>query len=154
MMARTPFHVLVFPYRYTDEGQLLYAVFFRDTDRRGDFWQAISGGVEDDETPLQAARRESQEEAGLSPELDYFQLDSTATIPVQFVSGFLWGPDVLVVTEYAFGVRVDSPEIVLSHEHIEYRWVDYEGARELLRHDSNTNALWELNHRLLNGKNE
>ena len=64
----------------------------------------------------------------------------------------LWGPDVLVVPEYAFGADADGQEIVLSEEHESFRWVDYNTAQELLRFDSNNNALWELDYRLTNDR--
>jgi len=122
-----------------------YAVF-----RRADegWWQGISGGGEDDETPEQAARREAFEEAGIHRESDLIRLDTMTTMPVVRVCGFAWGKDVLVVPQYCFGVRVQNMELTLSKEHIEYRWLPYEDARDLLKWDNNKNALWELNHRL------
>jgi dihydroneopterin triphosphate diphosphatase len=57
---------------------------------------------------------------------------------------------VLVIPEHAFGVRCERPELELS-EHTEYRWFGYDEAMKALRWDSNRNALWELNHRLLHG---
>jgi len=41
--------------------------------------------------------------------------------------------------------------LLLSHEHTEYKWVDYETAREMLKYDSNRTALWELNKRIKQG---
>jgi len=149
---RAPFQVIVFPYRITASNSIEYAIFYRRTLRYGDFWQAISGGGEDDETPLQAAKRESNEEGGLSLDTDFIQLDSTATIPAPQAAGMLWGPDVLVVPEYAFGADSAGQEIVLSPEHVSFRWVDYPTAQNLLRFDSNKNALWELDYRLTNDR--
>ncbi len=149
-MARAPFQVIVFPYHKTAVGSCEYAVFFRRTLRSGDFWQVVSGGGEDDETPLQAARREANEEAGLSLDTAFIQLESMVTLPAPQAAGMLWGPEVLVVPEYAFGADAAGQEIVLSEEHTEYRWVDYETAQQLLRFDSNKNALWELDYRLTN----
>ena len=146
-MPRAPFQILVLPYRMTDDGNVEYAVF-----RRADegWWQGISGGGEDDETPEQAARREAFEEAGIPSDRDLMRLDTMTTMPVVRVCGFAWGKDVLVVPQYCFGVRVYNIELKLSREHIEYRWLPYEDARELLKWDNNKNALWELNHRLTN----
>lgn len=43
------------------------------------------------------------------------------TMPVVAVTGeFTWGPQVLVISEYAFGVSVDGVELRLSDEHTEY----------------------------------
>ncbi len=48
------------------------------------------------------------------------------------------GPDVYVVTERAFGVRVPADmAIALSREHTTHRWLPYEEAAKLLTWDSN-----------------
>ena len=147
-MPRMPFQVLAFPYRFAIDGQIEYAIFKR-TEVTGGFWQAISGGGEDDETPMETARRECFEEAGMPEDSPLIALDSMATIPVEFIFGYMmWGDDVLVVTEHSFGVHVQDHAITLSDEHTEFRWVSYQLAWELLKWDSNKNALWELNFRL------
>ena len=152
-MSRAPFQVIVFPYRKAASGVYEYAIFFRRTIRYGDIWQAISGGGEADETAMQAAMREAHEEAGIPAAVEFFQLDSMATIPTPQAAGMLWGPEVLVVPEYAFGAAVGDHEIVLSDEHESFRWVRYAAAQELLTFDSNRNALWELDYRLTGANN-
>jgi hypothetical protein len=75
-----------------------------------------------------------------------------ATIPVVYVTGeFTWGPDVLVIPEYAFGARVNDAELTLSGEHAEYRWFTLDEAVRAVQWDSNRTALWELDHRLRHG---
>jgi dATP pyrophosphohydrolase len=148
-MARAPYQVTVYPYFIDPEGRIEYVFFFRLTERYGDFWQSIAGGGEDDEKPIEAARREAEEEAGLDPDLDFYQLEAMAMLPADNAAGYMmWGKDVIMVPEYAFAVQVASKEVRLSPEHVECRWVDYETAQELLKWDSNRNALWELNYRL------
>ena len=71
-----------------------------------------------------------------------------AMIPVEHVYGFHWGPDVLVIPEFCFGVRILDAEIRLSREDTEFRWVSYQSAMHLLHWDSNRTALWELDLRL------
>lgn len=75
-------------------------------------------------------------------------LDSVCTIPVVQVGGFLWGNDIVAIPEHCFGVEIVVPALILSKEHVEYRWTDYEAARSPLRWESNKNALWELDYRL------
>ncbi|HEV2373033.1 MAG TPA: NUDIX domain-containing protein [Streptosporangiaceae bacterium] len=145
--GRAAFQVLVFPYRDSGADGLEYALFRR---AEGEYWQGVAGGGEGAETPLDAARREAAEEAGIPRDADFAALDSVATIPVVNVTGdFRWGPDVLVIPEYTFGVRCDDPNLTLSGEHTGYRWFGFGDAMTALRWDSNRNALWELNHRLL-----
>ena len=145
-MSRAPFQVLVLPFSHSRGGHLEYAVFRR---RDGDYWQFIAGGGENNEKPLESAKREAFEEAGISPESEYIILDSCNTVPVEGVTGeFTWGKDIYVIPEYTFGAKLNSGVIKLSREHTEYRWVSYEGASTMLKWDSNKNALWELNARI------
>ena len=144
-MSRAPFQVLVLPYRILQDGQLVYAIFRRAD---GDYWQGIAGGGEDGESPLEAAKREVFEEAGINQSSHFLKLDSVATVPVVDVCGFEWGPDVLVIPEYCFGVKVEQEELTISSEHTSFKWADYETAGRELHWDSNRNALWELDYRL------
>jgi dATP pyrophosphohydrolase len=145
-MSRAPFQVLVLPFHHNQGGQLEYAVFRQ---RDEGYWQFIAGGGENNEKPIEAARREAFEEAGITPDLEYIILDSRNTVPVEGVTGeFTWGKDIDVIPEYTFGVRLDSEAISLSREHTEYRWVSYEDAVAMLQWDSNKNALWELDARI------
>jgi dihydroneopterin triphosphate diphosphatase len=143
MMSRAPFQILVLPYRTVD-GVVLYALFRRFD---GNYWQWIAGGGEDGESPIEAAKREAFEEAGIGSEGQFVALDSLATIPVERICGFIWGPNILVVPEYCFAVMTKE-DLGLSQEHTEFMWTDYESASKALKWDSNRNALWELNHRL------
>jgi dATP pyrophosphohydrolase len=145
-MARAPFQVLIYPYRRIHEDRFEYAVFKRADEG---FWQGISGGGEEGESPLAAARREAFEEAGLAPDLDFLQLDTVDSIPATFYQdSHLWGDDVYVVPQYCFGVRADDQVITLSWEHTEYCWLPYEEARARVKYDGSKTALWELDRRL------
>lgn len=146
-MTRAPFQVLVIPYHIADNGAIRYALLKREASTGG-YWQPIAGGGEDNETPEQAARRETYEETGIPVGPGFLRLDSCSMIPVVDVCGFLWGEDVLVIPNYCFGVRVEKEDIRLSSEHTEYRWLTYDDARQMLHWDDNRTALWELNHRL------
>lgn len=149
---RSPVNVLVLPFRGTRKDGFSYAVF-RRSDGDAASWQAVAGGVEDGETPLEAAQRELEEETGLSPNRRWVELDAHATVPARLFRDWpSWGPDVYVVRELAFGAEVAMGETIrLSDEHAEVRWLSYSDARELLRWDSNRTALWELHTRLAEG---
>jgi dATP pyrophosphohydrolase len=144
-MQRAPYQVLVLPFRRLKGSEPLYAIFRRADCR---VWQGIAGGGQSNESPLESARREAFEEGGIPRSSSYFALDSLSTIPVVNICGFKWGPDVLVIPEHSFGVRMNSPEITLSTEHSECRWVPYAAAYRLLEWNSNKNALWELDTRI------
>ncbi|HEY7117009.1 MAG TPA: NUDIX pyrophosphatase [Tepidisphaeraceae bacterium] len=145
-MARAPFQVLVFPYRIVENGEVAYAVFRRRDE--GMPWQAIAGGGEGDETPLEAARREAWEEAGIAVDNAYVELESRATVPVAEFADFRDREDLFVIPEFSFAVEVVEGDLPLSREHAEYAWLPYPEAHAVLRWDSNKNALWELDRRL------
>ena len=147
-MARAPFQVLVLPYRAAANGDYEFAVFSRSDD---DCWQGIAGGGETGETPLQAAQREAEEEAGIREDALFLPLDSVASVPVTcFRDSYLWGEHVYVIPEYAFGVDATGTPIVVSGEHREFRWMTFSQAECLLKYDSNRVALWELNLKIRN----
>ena len=146
---RAPFQILAIPYRIVD-GNPRYCVFHRaDVDQ----WQFISGGGEDDETPLQAARREIFEESGIHAD-GILQLKSMCYIPTDvFPRESLrhWASDTYVVPEYAFGFACGEA-IKLSYEHTSCIWLDYDEVRAKLQWDSNRTALYELHCRLKAGE--
>lgn len=146
-MGRAPFQILAFPFRPTRPGEWEFAIFRRAD---ADWWQGIAGGGEDDETPLQAACRECNEEAGISPSAPFVALDTVASVKVTWFRDYRrWGEGRFVIPEYSFGVQVEADAtFLLSHEHAEYRWLAYDAAERLLRFDSNRTALWELNLRI------
>ncbi len=144
---RAPFQILALPYRIVD-GAPYYCVFHRaDHDQ----WQFVAGGGEDEETPLDAAKREILEEIGIDAE-DIIALKNTAFVPnTCFAQTHRrhWEKDAYVIPEYSFAFECPD-KITLSHEHREYVWLTYEQALGLLRWDSNKTALYELDCRLRN----
>ena len=145
-MARAPFNVLVFPYIDIGNKEFEYALL-----KRSDlgFWQEVSGGGENGETSLEAARRETYEETGIPMDSEFIQLDTVFPVPVtEFAVGNIWGNGVYVIPQYTFGVRTNSRQVKLSHEHTEYRWLRYEQAYNMVKFDGNKIALWELDRKL------
>lgn len=140
---RAPFQVLVVPFRMIgDHPEYLLM-------RRLDlgFWQWVAGGGEDGETPLDAARRELEEETGYLREPR--ELDSRSAIPVIDVCGSLaYGVERPILMEFAFAVEVTFTAVRKSKEHTEVAWLTYEEARSRLNWDSNRTALWETNFRI------
>jgi dATP pyrophosphohydrolase len=142
---RAPFQILVIPFRHTAR-QEEFAVLKRSD---AGCWQFVAGGGEGEESPAQAAARETQEEIGIKADGSLMALDSKATVPKTcFAAAASWPPDIYVVTEHCFAVDVGDRVLALSGEHAESQWLPYEAAIALLKWDSNRNALWELNERL------
>ena len=148
-MARAKYNVLVIP--YTIQNNIIkYAIFHRSDMQ---VWQFIAGGGEDGETPIQSAKREAYEEAGIACDSKYYSLETCCSISTECFKAhrILWGEDCLVITEYSFAVKVKSDTMKLSNEHTDYEWTDYETAIQKLRYDSNKVALWEVDNKIKRG---
>lgn len=141
---RAPFQILVIPF-VKESNKYLFAIF-----QRSDLgiWQFIVGGGEDDEKPIDAAKRETFEEAGISKSAKFNRLSSLTTIPAENIHGMIWGKETIMIPEIAYGVELKSKELVLSNEHTKYEWVNKDEAIHRLKYDSNKSAVWELNQRL------
>jgi dATP pyrophosphohydrolase len=146
-MARAPFQVLVFPFRLVADGYA-YAIFRR---RDAGYWQGIAGGGEDDESPLEAARREAEEEAGIPRRSGFLALDSVGRAPVTCIAPAVrasWPADLTELPIHAYGVDAAGIELRLSAEHTEFAWCPIDEACRRLRWDSDRAALRELHARL------
>jgi len=146
-MARAKYQVLVIPYVKTESGAT-YCVF-----KRSDMnacWQFVAGGGEDeDKTPLVSAKREAFEEAGISSDSKFTELETVCSISTEhFKARSVWGADCLVIPEYCFAAEIPDKQISLSNEHTSFEWVDYETAKQRLKYDSNRVALWELDNKI------
>ncbi len=142
---RAPFQILAIPYKIVD-GVPHYCVLHR-ADHDG--WQFIAGGGEDDETPLEAAKRETWEESGIQAE-NMIELTSLSYLPITIIKERRrqhWDKNMYVIPEYTFGFECVG-EIKLSDEHLECVWLTYEDACDKLTWDSNRTALFELNCKL------
>ena len=145
-MPRAPFQVLILPFRRV-KNSFEFALFCRADNEN---WQGIAGGGEMGETPLEAAKREAFEEAGISSsDANFTALDSICSVPVtNFRESSAWGDDLYVIPEYSFGVDCTQQEIILSDEHAKFAWLSYSEAFQRFTYDSNRTALWELNQKI------
>jgi len=144
---RAPFNVLVIPFRKSANGNYEFAVFKRADEG---YWQFIAGGGEDDESPAEAAVRESNEEACIPSGTSFYSLKSVSSVPVIFflAAKEIWPRDLYVIPNYSFAADCRNLDIIISHEHTEFKWAGYDECYEFLNWDNNKVALWELNERL------
>ena len=106
-------------YRKTKEGSKYLILKRAKTKMYEHLWQGVAGKIEKGEQAWQAAIRELKEETGLDP-LKIFVADH--------VSKFYetHGDRVNIVP--VFGVEVASDVVLLSSEHSDFKWVDFDGA--------------------------
>ena len=86
-------------------------------------WQGVAGKIETGETAPETAIRELKEETGLDP-LTMFVADH--------VSKFYEAHGDQINLVPVFGIEVNSDNVTLSEEHIDYKWVDINEALSIL----------------------
>ena len=86
-------------------------------------WQGVAGKIEKGETAWQTAIRELKEETGLDP-YRMFVADH--------ISKFYEVKGDRINLVPVFGIEVNSKDVILSEEHIEYKWVNFNEARDIL----------------------
>ena len=110
-------------FRQTDDG-LKFLLLKRNQDKLYEhLWQGVAGKIEGDETASEAAIRELREETGLEP-VRMFVADH--------VSRFYESHQDRINLVPVFGIEVDSVEVKLSKEHVDYKWVDIYEALDTL----------------------
>lgn len=111
------------------------------------FWQSVTGSVEGDETPYQAAIREVHEETSLDA-LRYDLQDWHASNVYEIYPHWRhrYAPGVTENREHLFGLTVPSPlPITLApSEHVQYEWVDWREAAKRVFSWTNVDALKRL----------
>ncbi|HEV7242345.1 MAG TPA: lipoyl(octanoyl) transferase LipB [Thermoanaerobaculia bacterium] len=111
---------------------------------RGNFWQPITGAIENGESTLDAARRELREETG--HELEPVSLDLTQSFMIE--SQYLESrhPVPVIASEPAFEVLVDSrlPIRIDSLEHDTWGWFTFAEAYERIRWSDDREAIERL----------
>ncbi len=111
------------------------------------FWQSVTGSVEGDESPYQAAIREVKEETGLDA-LQY-RLQDWHTSNVYEIYPhwqYRYAPGITHNREHLFGLTVPEPlPIKLApNEHVRYEWVDWREAAKRVFSWTNVDALKRL----------
>ncbi len=93
----------------------------RRVPERGGFWQGVTGGVEEGERLIDAARREVLEETSLCPHT-ITPIDHSYTFPLEERWKRLYPEDVHEIVEHVFIAHTDEATPTLSDEHDAWRW--------------------------------
>lgn len=103
-------------------------------------WQGVAGKIEKDEKAWQTAIRELKEETGLDPS-NIFIADH--------VSRFYETKGDRVNLVPVFGIEVNSKDVILSDEHVDFKWVHYADARNTLVWNGQKKGLEVINDMIL-----
>jgi len=108
---------------------------------RGNFWQPITGSIEEGELPLDTARRELAEETGHSGEPEAIDLEQSFMIESHFLEAKYPPPIIASETAFAIEVAPGLPVRMDAAEHDDYGWFTFAEAYERIRWTDDREAL-------------
>ncbi len=144
MPYKQPVSVLVVVYAH-DTGRVLMLQRRDDPD----FWQSVTGSLEADETPVQAAVREVWEELTINVDAERLTLkDCQRQIEFEIFAHFRhrYAPDVVHNTEHWFTLALPQERDVVISEHLAWQWLEAKTAARLTKSWSNRQAIAEFVH--------
>ena len=110
-----------------------------ETHRHRSYWQPITGGVEKNETPVQTCIREVVEETGL-----LIKSDKIITLIEQLIVFVEDENYELNKTVFIFNHSEPDSKILISDEHINYKWMSPEKVPDFLLWESNKKTFSEV----------
>ena len=115
---------------------------------RGNFWQPITGSIEDGETPIETARREIAEETGNPGEPDPLNLEQSFMIESQYLAARYAAP--IIASEVGFVAQLPASATIHidADEHDAFGWFTFGEAYERIRWSDDREALERLEARL------
>lgn len=116
---------------------------------RGNFWQPITGTIEEPESPLDTARRELVEETGHPATPAPLDLEQSFLIESQYLESRY--PSPIIASEICFHAALDSrlPIRIDPEEHDAWGWFTFDEAYERIRWTDDREALKQLQRTLV-----
>ena len=143
-MFKTPISALVLIHT-----QDLQVLVMERADKAG-FWQSVTGSLEANETPKQAAIREVLEETGLDANQYNFQDWQVSNVYEIYPHWrHRYAPGVIENIEHLFGLELPQtlPITLAPDEHTRYEWIDWREAANRVFSWTNVGALKKLGER-------
>ena len=116
---------------------------------RGNFWQPVTGSIEEGELPLETARRELVEETGHAGDPRPLDLEQSFLIESAYLAAKYDGP--IIASEVNFASTLDSrlPIKLDPEEHDGHGWFTFAEAYEKIRWTDDREALERLEQRVI-----
>ena len=111
------------------------------------FWQSVTGSQEGEESLIETARREVEEETGIKTSTQQFHdWQQTNSFEIFAEWRHRYAPDVTHNTEHVFSLQVPSPLPIrlAADEHLNYQWLPWQAAAEKCFSWSNRDAILML----------
>jgi lipoyl(octanoyl) transferase len=115
---------------------------------RGNFWQPLTGSIEEGESPSETARRELLEETGHSGQPQPIGLDQSFMIESHYLEAKYRPPIIASETGFAFELPPRASIRIDPLEHDEYGWYPFAEAYEKIRWTDDREALEIVESRL------
>jgi dATP pyrophosphohydrolase len=110
-------------FRQTESGLKFLLMKRAETKMYEHLWQGVAGKIEAGEKSWEAAIRELKEETGF---------DAVRMFVADHVSHFYETHGDRINLVPVFGIEVDREDVTISEEHCEFKWVNFETARDTL----------------------
>ena len=127
-------------YKKSDNGFDFLILKRADTKIYEHLWQGVAGKIEKNEKSWQAAIRELKEETGLIPRKIFI---------ADHVSKFYEAHQDRINFVPVFGIEVNNEKVILSNEHCDYKWVDFETASSHLVWNGQKKGIHAVNQMIL-----
>lgn len=139
MKYKNPYSVLVVIYAQ-NTGRVL--MLQRQDDPN--FWQSVTGSIEEGELPLETAMREVKEETGIDIVAEQLALtDCQHQVKFEIFPQFRhkYAPDVTHNTEHWFLLALPDEMVPRLSEHLAFHWLDAKQAQKLTASPNNAEAI-------------
>ncbi|GAC15293.1 dihydroneopterin triphosphate diphosphatase [Aliiglaciecola lipolytica] len=112
-----------------------------------DFWQSVTGTLEQDEQPMQTAIREVAEETGINimhGQLSLIDCRCVNQYEIRDIWQHRYPPDCKFNTEHVFALQVNGDENITLTEHLSFQWLPKSEAMALVWSDTNRAAIQQF----------
>ncbi len=112
-----------------------------------EFWQSVTGTIEDNEEPYQTALREVKEETGIdiiAQNLSLYDTKKRFKFEIFPQFRYKYAPDITHFTEHWFLLALESEIKPILSEHLTFKWVDKAQAIVMTKSPNNASVIQQF----------